>query len=100
MSFPFFVDVELILKTPNTSFFDYRSYTELSESLNFFLIVTLDLLVNGNADFTNEINLIMKQAMLRFIKETRTVGSQKRHIRFITNYSDFSGCKFRITFTF
>ena len=30
----------------------------LSDSLNFIPIVTMDLFVNGNADFTDEINLI------------------------------------------
>ena len=35
-------------------------------------VVTLDLLLNGNADFPDETNLIFKGAVLRYIKETRT----------------------------
>lgn len=64
-----------VFEDANHFFFECRLYTEqrnrLSDSLNFIPVVTLDLLVNGNADFTDEINLNMQRAVLRYIKETR-----------------------------
>ena len=52
-----------------------RFYTEqrnrLSDSLNSIPVVNLDLLVNENADFPGETNVIIKRAVLRYIKETQ-----------------------------
>ena len=64
-----------VLQDAEHLFFECRLYTEqrnrLSDSLNFIPGVTLDLLVNGNADFPGETNVFIKQAVLRYIKETR-----------------------------
>ena len=68
--------MELSSKTTNTSFLNggcVPNKNRLSDSINFIPIVTLDLLVNGNADLTDETNLIMKRAVLRYIK--KHVGS-------------------------
>ena len=64
-----------VLEDAKHFFFECRLYTEqknrLYDSLNFIPVVTLDLLVNGNADFPGETNVIIKRAVLRYIKETR-----------------------------
>lgn len=56
-------------------FFECRFYTEqrnrLSDSLNFSPIITLDLLLNGNLYFNEELNLTINRAVLKYIRETR-----------------------------
>ena len=69
------VVVELALKTPITSFLNVdctlnKEIDFLTFNFLFLSVVTLDILVNGNADFPDETNLIMRRAVLNNIKET------------------------------
>ena len=69
------VVVELSLKTPITSFLNVdcilnKEIDFLTFDFLFLSVVTLCLLVNGNADFPAQTNLIMRRAVLNNIKET------------------------------